>query len=141
MQNKCWSEHTKTKVCQSRRYNTHSKLSPANSIVKYSRTSVATEAMQNCIETHTGKTKKRRHCCHSFCYHTDAVPQKGPAVQKRLSNLQSGVCHLLAPTLAETRLRVASMLRLEVTPAQQRCFNEHSTLMHKANYVPADHVK
>ena len=54
-----------------------------------------------------------------------------PAVQERLSKLQPGVCHLLAPTLAETRLRVASMLRLEMTPAQWRRFNEQSTLMHK----------
>jgi hypothetical protein len=33
------------------------------------------------------------------------------------------------------------MLRLEVTPAQQRCFNEQSTLMHKEGYLPADYVK
>lgn len=33
------------------------------------------------------------------------------------------------------------MLRLEVTPAQQQCFNEQSTLTHKEAFIPADHVK
>ncbi len=106
--------------------------------------SAATEAMQNCIKPQIGKNQiKWSHS--SLCYHIEAVPQRSPAVQKRLSKLQSGMCHLLAPTLAETRLRVASMLRLEVTPAQQRCFNEQSTLLtfflQKESQLPADHVK
>lgn len=103
----------KTEVCHSDRTPTAS--SPQQTPLSNTAERDRPPRLCKTLKTYLGEHQKKWHPC-SFCCHTDAVPQAGPAVQKRLSNLQSGVCHLLAPTLAETRLRVASMLRLEVSP-------------------------